>query len=182
MFNKIKKISIAHRKGDEAIYSIVAQEMEKGVRNSGLWLKALEEAQGNKEKQVAEYIKLRVQSLKDDMSIHSESIKSKKHIFQSRNIEEFVTILSGDCTVKKVEEYFFGMNTQEINNFINQPDACEEYPIHISIKKGRLDLAKWLLWAGADPNLRNYWGKTALEIAEQKEDKDAIALLEQQAT
>jgi hypothetical protein len=30
--------------------------------------------------------------------------------------------------------------------------------------------------------MKNYWGKTALEIAERKEDQDAIALLQQYAT
>jgi len=175
-------MNIAHRKSDEALYSIVAQEMESGVRHNGLWLKALEQAAGNKEKQVAEYIKLRVQSLKDDVSILSESFEAKRRISHDRDIEEFVTILSDGSPVDKIEAYFSGMNSQEIHVFINQPDACDDYPIHIAIKKGRLDLARWLLRAGANPQMKNYWGKTALEIAERKEDQDAIALLQQYAT
>ena len=71
IFDKFKKLNVAHRKTDEALYSAVAQEMEDGVRHNGLWLKALEQAEGNKEKQIAEYIKLRAQSLKDDISINS---------------------------------------------------------------------------------------------------------------
>ncbi len=86
MFDKFRKMNIAYRKTDEALYSVVAQEMESGVRNNGLWLKALEKADGNKEKQVAEYIKLRVQSLKDDVSIYSELSEEAKEISHNLDI------------------------------------------------------------------------------------------------
>lgn len=182
IFDKLKEITIAQRKSDEALYSIVAQEMEDGIRHQGLWLKALGKADGNKEKQISEYIKLRVQSLKDDVSILSDSDNSEQHISQERDIEEFVTMLSGDTSVEMVVAYFSGMDSLEIKNFINLPDACEEYPIHISIKKGRGDLARWLLGAGANPQMINYWGKTPLEIAVSNDDQDAIAVLEQFST
>ena len=182
IFDRIRKMNIAHRKTDEALYSVVAQEMERGVRNNGLWLKALEQAGGNKEKQVAEYIKLRVQSLKDDVSIISGLSEVGRRISNDRDIEEFVALLGNGSPVAKVKAYLTGMSAQEIGEFINQPDACEDYPIHIAIKKNRIDLARWLLGAGANPQLENYWGKTALEIAERKEDQEAIALLKQYAT
>ena len=182
IFDKFKKMTIAHRKSDEALYSIVAHEMEAGVKHNGLWLKALQQADGNTERQVAEYIKLRVQSLKDDMSILSESFEVERSIAHDRDIEEFVTILSKGNPLETVEVYFSGMSSQEIYEFVNQPDACEDYPIHIAIKKGRVDIARWLLMAGANPLLKNYWGKTALEIAEQNEDEDSIALFQQYVT
>lgn len=69
IFSRNKPSKIAQRKIDEHLYAIVAEEMESGIRKNGLWLKALELADGNKEKQVSEYIKLRVQSLIDDMYI-----------------------------------------------------------------------------------------------------------------
>jgi len=73
-FDRFKKLSVAHRKSDEAVYSIVAQEMEDGVRHNGRWLKALEQAEGNKEKQVAEYIKLSVESLRDQITASSTGV------------------------------------------------------------------------------------------------------------
>lgn len=182
MFDKFRKMNIAHRKTDEALYSVVAQEMESGVRNNGLWLKALEKADGNKEKQVAEYIKLRVQSLKDDVSIFSELSEVAKQISHNLDIEEFVTLLGNGSTLQRIEDYLSVLNTQEISEFINQPDACEDYPIHIAVKKKRADIARWLLSAGANPNLKNYWGSTALEIAEKGEDQEAIAVLRQYTT
>ena len=44
--------------------------------------------------------------------------------------------------------------------------------------KSQLALAQWLLEAGANPILKNYWGYTALDIAEHNNDKDAAALLQ----
>lgn len=46
--------------------------MDEGVHNNALWLKALELAKGNEERRVSEYIKLRVQSLKDNVHIIGE--------------------------------------------------------------------------------------------------------------
>lgn len=182
MFDKFRKMNIAYRKTDEALYSVVAQEMERGVRNNGLWLKALEKADGNKEKQVAEYIKLRVQSLKDDVSIYSELSEATNEISHNLDIEEFVTLLGNGTSIERIRAYLSGLNTQELSEFINQPDACEDYPIHIAIKKERIDIARWLLDAGANPNMKNYWGSTALEIAEKREDQGAIAVLKQYTT
>ena len=182
MFDKFRKMNIAHRKTDETLYSVVAQEMERGVRNNGLWLKALEKADGNKEKQVAEYIKLRVQSLKDDVSILSELPETAKQISHNLDIEVFVTLLGNGSSIDYIKAYLIGLNTQEISEFINQPDACEDYPIHIAVKKNRADIARWLLSAGANPDLKNYWGSTALEIAEKRVDQEAIAVLKQYTT
>jgi hypothetical protein len=48
IFTKAKKTTAVQRKADEALYSFVAQEMEGGNRHNGLWLKALEQAEGSK--------------------------------------------------------------------------------------------------------------------------------------
>ena len=52
--------------------------MEQGIRNSALWIKAIAEANGNDEKQISSYIKLRVQSLKDDLDLIQSELKKKK--------------------------------------------------------------------------------------------------------
>jgi ankyrin repeat protein len=178
LFDKFKKLNIAHRKIDEALYSAVAQEMEDGVRHNGLWLKALEQAEGNKEKQVAEYIKLRVQSLQDDINIHSNSVDPNNNISHGRDIESLVTMLNSNISVAIIGDYFSGMPSQDIKDFINLHDACEDCPIHVSVKIGRIDLTQWLLDAGANPLAMNYWGSTALDIAERNDDKDALSLLQ----
>lgn len=177
IFNSFKKSNIVQRKKDEALYSIVASEMESNIRHNGLWLKALELADGNREKQEANYIKLRVQSLKDDVTILSESFTTEKHISDDRNIEEFVSVLNDCSEIENIDKYFSGMSAEKIYDFINQTDSCDDYPIHIAIRKGRLDIVIWLIENGADTKSTNYWGNTPLETARKNEDQDAIDLL-----
>ena len=149
--------------------------MESGIRNNGLWLKALEQAQGNREKQVSEYIRLRVQSLKDNIGIISDQINANTDI--KHDIEKFITLINENATSNKIESYLSDMDPQKLLDFINTPDACEEYPIHVCIKKKRINLARWLLEAGANPKVKNYWGETPLKMAERIGDEEIIALL-----
>jgi hypothetical protein len=79
----IKSGSAVQRKNEEELYEVVAQEMADGERRTGLWLKALEKAEGDEGKQVSEYIKLRVQSLKDEMDFNSQYIPSDKCLAQN---------------------------------------------------------------------------------------------------
>ena len=71
-FNKLRRNAAADRKAEEVLYTVVAREIDSGIIHDGLWLKALEKAGGNESVQTSEYVKLRVQSLKDDISIVSE--------------------------------------------------------------------------------------------------------------
>lgn len=54
------------RKVEEQLYLVVAEELERGLINQALWLKALEQADGNERRQTAAYIKLRIQALRDE--------------------------------------------------------------------------------------------------------------------
>lgn len=179
MFAKFRKTNIAHRKTDEALYAVIAQEMETSRRSSGLWIKALEKADGNKERQVAEYIKLRVQSLKDDINIHSELSGVQKRVAHDPDVDEFVALLGSGAPIEEIKQYVSGLGEQELHKFVNQADACEEYPIHAAVKENRPNITEWLLQSGANPNLRNYWGSTALEIAEKKKNQEVILVLDQ---
>jgi len=177
IFDSIKRLGIIHRKSEERLYFIVSQEMEQGIRNNGLWIKALVRAKGNKKVQVAEYIKLRVQSLKDDVSILSEMIETGSRISLNRDIEDLIVFVRENPATNEIAEFFSGMSPQATKALINQPDANEDYPIHVAIKKSHMNIARWLLSAGANPTQKNYWGRTALEIAEKNGDHVAIALL-----
>ena len=66
---------------DEALYAMIADEMQSGERNDGLWLKAYAESGGQESATVARYIELRKQSLLDELGKHAATIKgSKKEI------------------------------------------------------------------------------------------------------
>ena len=109
--------------------------------HNGLWLKALEQAEGNKEKQIAEYIKLRVQSLKDDISIYSDSGDSNNGISHKRDIEGFVTMLNGNVSIVIIEDYFSGMYSLVPNHpkLIAQFQASSNCPV----REMNLDRGVW---------------------------------------
>jgi hypothetical protein len=64
LFSRFKTSTAIMRKEEEFLYAAVAKEMDAGIRNEALWLKALEQA-GDESRRVSKYIKLRIQSLKD---------------------------------------------------------------------------------------------------------------------
>jgi len=77
LFSKFKTSTAILRKEEELLYAAVAKEMDAGIRNDALWLKALEQA-GNEQRRVSEYIKLRVQALKDELHIKNELIEQQE--------------------------------------------------------------------------------------------------------
>lgn len=68
---KTAKLRLASRRlSEETAYAQVLREIESGVRNDGLWAKAIS-LTTNKEELIASYIKLRVQSLRDEAELDS---------------------------------------------------------------------------------------------------------------
>ncbi len=57
----------------------------------------------------------------------------------------------------------------------NEQDG--DTPLHIALKKKHFELAKFLSYNGADPNLPNNAGDTPLHLAIDKEDSDLVAFL-----
>lgn len=81
IFPSFRQSAAANRIAEQYVYEKVAQELEAGVRNNGLWLKALMLTDGDERKTEAEYIKLRVQSLVDEEVVADA-------IFQQQILEE----------------------------------------------------------------------------------------------
>jgi len=73
--NKLK--GLKGRKREEIFYEIVLTEIEKGYKKKGLLAKALADCDGDQSKVESIYIKLRVQSLKDDIAIKAENEQLK---------------------------------------------------------------------------------------------------------
>ena len=69
LFNKYKQQSALNRLQEEHLFAFVLEELEKGEAKPGLYAQALVTAEGDEKKAGAAYIKLRVQSLKDEYTI-----------------------------------------------------------------------------------------------------------------
>ena len=78
ILDKLREAKIQGRLQESLYYEIVANELEKGQMDKGLHTQAFAEADGNENKAKALYIKLRVESLKDELYIHEKEHKKKK--------------------------------------------------------------------------------------------------------
>jgi len=77
IFDKVKKTTIESRRYEEKLYEVALEEVEAGERRKGLYSKALSKADGDTEKADGIYLKLRVQSIMDD--IESEQIDRREN-------------------------------------------------------------------------------------------------------
>jgi hypothetical protein len=77
IFDKVKKTTIESRRYEEKLYEAALKEVEAGEVRKGLYAKAVAKASGDKEKADGIYLKLRVQSIMDD--IESEQINRKEN-------------------------------------------------------------------------------------------------------
>jgi hypothetical protein len=69
LFDDIKAKGAAYRLTEEALYAEALREIEAGQRRDGLWAKAMAESDMDQGRAGAKYIKMRVQSLKDEITV-----------------------------------------------------------------------------------------------------------------
>ena len=69
LFDKYKQQSALNRLQEERLFAFVLEELDNGAAKPGLYAQALVAAEGDEKKAGAAYIKLRVQSLKDEYTI-----------------------------------------------------------------------------------------------------------------
>lgn len=85
ILDELKKKDAKSRLTEEVLYAEVLREVEGGVRRDGLWAKALSETDFDEAKAKSLYIKLRVQSLKDELTVARESTLHNEDRIQREN-------------------------------------------------------------------------------------------------
>lgn len=88
LFDDIKAKGAALRITEEILYAEVLHEMESGVRRNGIWAKALSESEMLEGPAKAKYIKLRVQALKDEVSIALAAREAEACRVQTRELHK----------------------------------------------------------------------------------------------
>ena len=68
-FNKDNSVGAISRLTEEAFYAEALREIESGRRRDGIWAMAMAECEMDQARAGSRYIKLRVQSLKDEMTL-----------------------------------------------------------------------------------------------------------------
>lgn len=69
MFQKFRIKAAINRLIEERLYEIVAGEIAKGDIRQGLWAKAFSQSSGDEQAAKSKYIKLRVDSLRDESTL-----------------------------------------------------------------------------------------------------------------
>ncbi len=111
IFDKVKKTTIESRRYEEKLYEVALEEVEAGERRKGLYSKALAKADGDTEKADGIYLKLRVQSIMDD--IESEQIERKE---SKRVLEAIQALESEEESLKEPKLIDFGISKKDIEN------------------------------------------------------------------
>ena len=95
MFEKLKDLnklnSAKSRLLEEKLYELVSKEIESGQKRAGLWAKAIAISDGDEEKTKAEYIKLRVQSVKDENELNLEKKRQSYEKAQAEYEQEMLS-------------------------------------------------------------------------------------------
>jgi len=85
MLKKFRRDAAARRLLEEKLFEYVALEIQRGIRRQGLWAKALAQSDGSEERAKSSYIRLRVQSLKDEAKIEEAIGEMMESLMASDN-------------------------------------------------------------------------------------------------
>lgn len=100
MFDDIQAKGAAYRLTEEALYAEALREIESGQRRDGLWAKAMAESNMDQGKAQAKYIKLRVQSLRDEATLFIAKVKTLDSTPQPTRIEKTHTPITQRVVAK----------------------------------------------------------------------------------
>lgn len=87
---------------EEQIYEIVHHEMAAGERRSGLWAKAISQSDGNEQKAISIYVKLRYQSILDEIVVINDRQKESQAKVETnrKQISELPKVNDGAFSAK----------------------------------------------------------------------------------
>ena len=178
-FNRVKTSAAINRKSEELLYTIVAEEMGNGERNGGLWLKALEQASGNEERRIAEYIKLRIRALKDDVHLMKEILKDATLLEDSKVVK---AIPKAKKIVKEVEfspKIEKAINEIESSPIIKEPSTTKHWS---EVERTGADSFHWAEVEQQEEEIELEKGHEVLSKSAKETIKNNRANLQQEPT
>jgi len=104
LFDKVKKTTIESRRYEEKLYEVALEEVEAGEVRKGLYAKALSKADGDKEKADGIYLKLRVQSIMDDVESKQINHRENERALKAIQVLESERMIGGRPFKSKFKE------------------------------------------------------------------------------
>ena len=108
IFDKVKKTTIASRRYEEKLYEVALEEFENDEIRKGLYSKALSKADGDKEKADGIYLKLRVQSIMDD--VQSEQINRREDARAFEKLQELRELETIDAKEEELPKALYSID------------------------------------------------------------------------
>ena len=108
IFDKVKKTTIASRRYEEKLYEVALEEVENNEIRKGLYSKAISKADGDKEKADGIYLKLRVQSIMDD--IQSEQINRREDVRDFEKLQELRELETIDAKEEELPKALYSLD------------------------------------------------------------------------
>jgi len=99
IFDKGKKAIINSRRLEEVFFGVALDEVENNEIRKGLYAKALAKADGNKEKADGIYLKLRVQSIMDDIESDRIDTRENERAFKAYQKLKELESINGEIEV-----------------------------------------------------------------------------------
>ena len=108
IFDKVKKTTIASRRYEEKLYEVALREFENDEIRKGLYAQALSKADGDKEKADGIYLKLRVQSIMDD--VQSEQINRREDARAFEKLQELRELETIDAKEEELPKALYSID------------------------------------------------------------------------
>jgi len=121
-----EKLSILKKQQEAKLFELVMNEIANDKRHKGLWGQAIVMSNGDKKKIEIEYIKLRVESLKDEKTVSklNKEIKEEEKRLAKKIQDEKV---QSKIFIKKLEEDKIKKQIYEKERLIKEKDKEKRY-------------------------------------------------------
>jgi len=119
------------RLADERLYDIVATELHHEVRRPGIWAQAFAKSKGDESLAEAHYIELRVQSLRDEIEVHTKRKKILELEEKSWQLKENELKLKEKSYTEEVEQI---IQSIESNDYISVLKLVRRYGYNVTIQ------------------------------------------------
>jgi hypothetical protein len=191
---------------EDAVYEVVANEMESGKMDKGLWTRLFAELDGDEKQIKIAYIKQRAEKLmvtertrfQEQAQFRAEEAERKERLrIEGMSLREKLS--SGNITPDMAEKIRNLSATSDSLTFmsnvrLNKIEQVGEYlegnplyvaitnsegmsPLHVSVSERYLAMSRLLIQKGAPVDVKNMGGQTPLVIAQKGGNQELIALL-----
>jgi uncharacterized RDD family membrane protein YckC len=191
---------------EDAVYEVVANEMESGKKDKGLWTRLFAELDGDEKKTKIAYIKQRAEKLmaserarfQEEAQLRAdEAARMERLRIESMSLRE--KLYSGNITPDMAEKIRNLSATNDALTFmsnvrLNKLDKVNELlekepflvavsnsdgmtPLHISVDERYVAMSRLLIQRGSPVDAKNNGGQTPLDLAKKTGNQDLVALI-----